>query len=163
MKRASEDGATPWERATASLDFTFDGFTDLLPVPGDGVNVIGCGNANGEHAIPTVTNGRIVEADMLLAASTAWTYTPCEQADNSCTPTGGTPSIHVFITHGFGHWLWLTDMTDPNLDYELTMSPGTSDTISKGSRHWATLALGETIAVRELYPTTSPVPPIFSP
>jgi hypothetical protein len=161
MRRAMEDAASSWQRAAPTLNFTFAGFTDRLPVPGDGHNVIAC--TGGAVANPAARDGTIIEADMFLGSG--GTYSPCEQADDSCTPLpgDGTLDIASLATHEFGHWLWLGDMTDHPVDRELTMSPGDNQSMGTRSRHWRTLALGDVLGVRTLYPCSCPLPTIYTP
>lgn len=160
MQRALADAASSWEQAAPTLDFTFAGFTNKLPVPDDGHNVIGCGTS---VANPKARDGSIIEADMFLGSGL--TYSPCEQADNSCTPLSGDGGLDMasIATHEFGHWLWLGDMTAHAVDRELTMSPGDNETMGTRSRHWRTLALGDVLGIRALYPCSCSLPTIYSP
>jgi hypothetical protein len=161
LRRASEDAGSTWERAAPILDFVFAGFTDRLAVPGDGHNVIAC---TGPSAAPVSAKDETVrETDMFLGHG--MTYEPCEQADDSCTPLGGDGGLDAasIMTHEFGHWLWLGDMNNHPVERELTMSPGDTKAMGERSRHWRTLALGDVLGIRALYPCSCPLPPIYTP
>jgi hypothetical protein len=175
VQKAIEDATVPWERAVPAVDFAFAGFTDRPPVPGDGYNVVGCTNASSGHAlVQGAGDGTIVEADMPLAAGSGWVYAPCEQRDGACSPAylpnpndpnGGCCGVAMnnVAVHEFGHWLWLTDMDDQTLDHDLTLHPSSPDQSTNTSRSRMTLALGDVLGVRALYPCSCPLPPIYDP
>jgi hypothetical protein len=153
--------------AAPTLRIEFAGFTSRVPTSGDGFTDIGFVNASTGHAIPWTQDGVIVEADMLLGAGGNWTWEPCEQRDNSCTPvcvmtasqTGCRHELQSVVTHEGLHFFWLGDMTEDETDRELTMSPR-----PPFNHRWrSTLALGDVLGLRALYPCSCPLPPIYSP
>lgn len=161
-----------WERAAPAVRFVYDGRTSMQATPDDGVSVIAFNGPTTEHTIPTgdKDGNYLTEFDMLYTPN-GWTWAPCEQADNSCTPTSGTQTgpassfprdLQSIATHAAGHALWLGDMEDYSLDRYLTMNPG-NWSYPAGSRYWSTLALGDVLGVRALYPCSCPLPPIYSP
>lgn len=161
-----------WQAAAPKLRFVFDGFTSRTPTPGDGHNDIGWAPGS-TYALPQGDENRaLVEADMWFAAGVGnWTWEPCEQRDGSCTgtrvPNGGTggccrAELQAAATHEAGHWLWLGDMNEEGeeeLDRELTMNPHPPFQ----DRWRSTLALGDVLGIRALYPCSCPLPPIHSP
>ena len=154
-------------RAAPALRFEFAGFTDRVPTPDDGHNDIGFFNASTAHALNDWQDTTMTEADMLLGAGGNWTWSPCEQRDGSCTPvcvrtssgTGCRSELQSAFTHEGLHWAGLGDMWDEETDRELSMSPR-----SPFYDRWrSTLALGDVLGLRALYPCSCPLPPIYSP
>jgi hypothetical protein len=159
-----------WERAAPALRFDYKGRTDKFAVQGDGASVISFNAPETERTWTTLdAAGDVVEFDVYFRPG-GWVWAPCEQRDGSCTsysapgPIAGTSStdLQAVATHAIGHVLRLDDMTDSNLDRELTMYPGDAEDL-QGSRHWTTLALAEVLAAREAYPTDAPLPAIYDP
>ena len=155
-------------RAAPTLRFEFAGFTDRLPTPGDGRNDIGFSNASSAHATPTSKGTTMTEADMILAAGPGkWTWSPCEQRDGACTPVcvrnstgaGCRVELQSLVTHEGLHWAGLDDMADEETDRELSASPSGS----LSDRFRSTLALGDVLGLRALYPCSCPLPPIYAP
>jgi hypothetical protein len=168
VKGAAERAFATIMNAAPTLRIEFAGFTDRIPALGDGFTDIGFVNANTAHAIPTVRDGVIVEADMLLAAAPGfWTWEPCEQRDNSCTPVcvktpdgrGCRNELQSAFTHEGIHWFWLGDLSNNETDQEMTMWPQPPF----HNRFRSTLALGDVLGLRALYPCSCPLPPIYSP
>lgn len=156
-----------WQAAAPKLRLIFDGFTSRAPTPGDGRNDVGFVPGH-TYAVPLNNGNAMTEADMFLTAAVGnWTWEPCEQRDDSCTSicvpngaqTGCRAELQSIVTHEAGHWLWLGDMNDQTHDTELTMNPSqpTRD------RFRSTLALGDVLGVRSLYPCSCPLPPIYDP
>jgi hypothetical protein len=159
-----------WERADPMLSFVYRGRTALQATSNDGMNVIAFNGPTIEHTVPVANGERITEFDMLFTPN-GWTWAPCHQADNSCTPVRGnttgpvtdTPlELQSIATHAVGHALWLGDMEDSRLDRDLTMYPDHTQH-PPGARHWSTLALGDVLGIRSLYPCSCPLPPIYDP
>lgn len=158
-----------WERAAPALRFVYEGRTSLSGAQGDGVNVISFNGPTAENTgVRTDAEGYIVEFDMLYGPN-GWTWAPCQQADGACSPhdTKDATGQHLgdlqsIATHAAGHALMLRDMTDVDLDRELTMYPNVGS-YPPGARQWSTLALGDVLGVRALYPCSCPLPPIYSP
>ncbi|HEX2039400.1 MAG TPA: hypothetical protein VHF47_06665 [Acidimicrobiales bacterium] len=157
-----------WQAAAPKLRFVFDGLTSRAPTPRDGHNDIGFVHASAAHAVIHNDGSVMVEADMLFGGGPgSWTWEPCENRDGSCTntnvpnSTGGCcrKELQAAVTHEAGHWLWLGDMTNDALDRELTMSPR----VPFNDRWRSTLALGDVLGVRALYPCSCPLPPIYAP
>ena len=155
-------------RAAPALRFEFAGFTDRLPTPDDGHNDIGFANASTAHALNDWQGTTMTEVDMLLAATGHWTWSPCEQRDGSCTKTcvRGDSRVAVcgaelqsIVTHEGLHWAGLGDMWDEETDRELSASPNGS----LSDRFRSTLALGDVLGLRALYPCSCPLPPIYAP
>lgn len=90
-----------------------------------------------------------------------------EQRDNFCTPVciktpdgnGCRKELQTVLAHEGTHWFWLGDMSDDQTDRELTMSPRPPFY----DRWRSTLALGDVLGLRALYPCSCPLPPIYSP
>lgn len=151
-----------WQRAAPALEFVYDGIASKPPTDADGVNTVGFGT--GVFTGTATDSGHITESDIYLGAS-PYVWHPCEQRDDSCTPAndGGELDLEAITTHEAGHLLWLRDMTDETLERELTMHPGTGAQLTSTDRFWNTLALGDVLGIRALYPCSCPLPPIYSP
>lgn len=161
-----------WERAAPALRFVYEGRTTVQATPNDGINVIAFNGPTPEHTVATGDRDsrHVAEFDMLYTSS-GWTWAPCQQADDSCTPTTGDTTgpvtstqrdLQSIATHAVGHALWLADMQNDTLDRNLTMYPDHTQH-PPGSRFWSTLALGDVLGVRALYPCSCPLPPIYDP
>ena len=164
ITRDIAEALATWQAAAPTLEFVFDGTTSNPPVAGDGVNTIGFSptniftNVKGEEGV-------IREADMFLGPSPYVSY-PCEQRDNSCTQlhnSGEGFDLQGIVTHEAGHFVGLGDMNDTALERELTMHPGSGSQTTSTDRFWVTLALGDVLGIRSLYPCSCPLPPIYSP
>ena len=173
IEGAMKAAAETWERAAPALRFVYLGRTTQPAVNRDGVSVIDFNGATAEHTWTALdSSGHVAEFDISFSPG-GWVWAPCRQADNSCTPYRETTyrgagastystDVQSVATHAFGHALWLVDMVDNDLDRELTMYPGDGEDL-QGSRHWSTLALGDVLGIRSLYPCSCPLPPIYEP
>lgn len=159
MEAAILEGFRIIEAAHLRLRFVYRGRTTRVPRPSDGFNDFTFGaKADVQHD----AEGYIREADVRSAAATTggdYTYTPCEQRDGGCTPTGGKPEVLDLMMHEQLHTLGLADLGGPDV-VELTMFPGG---FGGGSRAHVTLGLGDVLGLRAIYPTSAPMPPIYSP
>ena len=164
VTRAIAEAFATWQRAAPTLEFVFDGMASTPPTGGDGVNTVGFSPTDIRAGIAT-DNGRITEADMYLGTGN-YVWHPCEQRDDSCTQvrkSGEGHDLQAIATHEAGHWLGLQDMPDDQLERELTMHPGSGTQMKSTDRFWVTLALGDVLGIRSLYPCSCPLPPIYSP
>lgn len=160
-----------WQRAAPTLRFVYEGRTDKLAVQNDGVSVVSFNAPETARTWNTVdAEGNVTEFDIYFGRM-GWVWAPCEQRDGSCTPYSTdrdsvsgiyAVDLQAVATHEVGHALWLADMVDNDLDRELTMYPGDAEDL-QGSRHWTTLALGDVLGIRTLYPCSCPLPPIYDP
>ena len=150
-----------WERAAPTLRFVYRGRTDRLGTPRDGVNVVAF---DGDHSYAHVQPGG--EFDIHFNSGN-WAWQPCEQRDGACTPeknstaeAGSTkviPSeLQSTATHEVGHVLGLGHPPGDPAYAELTMTPNLK-------RSASTLALGDVLGIRALYPCDCPLPPIYDP
>jgi hypothetical protein len=184
-------GFATWQLATTSLRFVYDGTTASPPLNGDGQNVVGFGDLTsgshlGQATTRTGTNNDIVEADMLLATGRAqsssdgfgpvgWTWLPCGSAGRPCTDVPSCTQVTIVercdhdlqnaVTHEVGHWLWLGDLRTAQ-DTEMTMfgaigAPANQPFVTE--RHKVTLALGDVIGARALYPCACATPRVETP
>jgi hypothetical protein len=184
-------GFATWQTVVPSVRFVYDGTTLSPPISGDGQNVVGFGDVtSGSHLGQATTrpgpNGEILEADMLLAAGRAnagtdgfgpvgWTWLPCGTAGKPCTDVPACTNVTIIercdhdlqnaVTHEVGHWLFLGDLRSPQ-DTQMTMYGSIGATASERfvtERHKVTLALGDVIGARALYPCGCAIPKIEDP
>jgi hypothetical protein len=164
MTQAIAAAFATWQRAAPALEFVYDGMTSNPPLDADGINTIGLNPTTYIRTGTATSNGRITESDIYLGVG-PYGWHPCEQRDGSCTTLDNDDEGHdlqAVMTHEAGHLLWLQDMGDAGVDRELTMHPGTGEQITKTARFWNTLALGDVLGIRNLYPCSCPLPPIYS-
>jgi hypothetical protein len=161
MEAAIRAGTKIIEAANPRIRLDYQGRTppERVPRQFDGFNDFGF----GDRTIPVFDGeGYIREADIrptAMVAGSEWAYTPCEQRDDSCTPTGGKAEILGLLLHEEMHAVGLADLSGPETK-GLTMN---SDTEGGGDRHLVTLGLGDVLGLRHLYPTTAPMPTIYTP
>lgn len=165
-----------WEAANPRIMFSYQGQTSVPPIPNDGMNVIGW--APGPNiAFPRGDNaGRLVEFDIALAYG-LWDWHSCGGRDGSCTmvpwyePGGlgyfpnGFTDVQNLVTHEAGHALGLADLQLPR-DCLMTMNGGAQANATEQSppecdkqltnRSASTLALGDVLGLKFLYPWTCP-------
>ena len=164
ITRGIAEAFATWQQAAPTLEFVYGGIASKPPVAGDGSNTVGFSPTNIFANVDS--NGdRITEADIFLGAG-PYVWHPCEQRDNSCTQlrnSGEGFDLQAITTHEVGHWLGLVDMNDATSERELTMHPGSGTQTTSTDRFWVTLALGDVLGIRSLYPCSCPLPPIYSP
>ena len=161
---AVQTAAAVWEAADPVLDLVYEGTTDRSADVEDGVSVVGFGDGTEQDAVAYATvfrTGEDAEVDVLLMVEgIRYVAQPCEQADGSCVPVehdDAVVDLHSVLTHELGHLLGL-DHPDAAAD-DLTMSPEWVD----DERFPQTLALGDVLGVRALYPCDCPLPAVLSP
>ena len=161
--------AQTWMDANPRLHLIYDGVT--TDVPANGNNIIGWGTSRGigtaaAHHTPNQYGPIYTGFDIVIQSHTSWSWEPCDPAAGQpCTAErdGEASDFQAMVTHEWGHVLGLdhpcveqSDCDSPNDDEELTMKTG-------GTRIRRTLALGDILGVRELYPTDAPMPTIYRP
>lgn len=186
-------GFETWQRAVPSLRFVFQGFTQTPPLAGDGMNVVGFGDLGDREdlgfAQARAEGSVILEADMTLVLSTrdssgpavvvsGWSWAPCAQQDGSCSDTrlceAGLDALGVrrcyndlqnVVTHEIGHWLWLADIPSDDGSALTMYGSVNSGNVAQPvtERIKATLALGDIVGARTLYPCGCPLPAVFRP
>ena len=180
-----------WQSAVPSVQFVYEGTTAVPPISGDGQNVVGFGDVTsgshlGQATLRFGAHGEIVEADMLLAAGRArasadgfgpvgWTWLPCGPSNRPCTDLPACANVTIIercdhdlqnaVTHEVGHWLLLGDLRT-RADEQMTMFGSIGATDNEPfvtERHKVTLALGDMIGARALYPCQCGEPSIAEP
>lgn len=182
-----------WQRALPTVRFVFEGFTLIPPLPGDGINVIGFGDLDNREdlgfAQVQAEGNDIVEADMTLVLSTeqtsgaavllsGWGWAPCSQRDGACADTqlceSGLDAVGVrrcyndvqnVVTHEIGHWLWLADVGADDGSAMTMYGSVETGTVTEPvtERVKVTLALGDVVGARTLYPCGCALPAIVRP
>jgi hypothetical protein len=150
-----------WERAAPTLRFVYRGRTDRLAAPRDGTNVVAF---DGDHNYTWVSSSG--EFDIHFVPGN-WAWAPCEQRDGACTDDDdrtadgeamgvAPPELQSLATHEVGHAMGLDHPPADPAYAELTMKP-------TFKRSKSTLALGDVLGIRALYPCDCPLPPIYDP
>jgi len=160
--------AQTWMDANPRMRLIYDGVTTDQPANGN--NVIGWGRsatgtgysiASAHHTPgpfgPTYTGFHVIIQD-----TSGWSWDTCAPTNGDpCTAEGQNeaPDFQGMITHEWGHVLGLDHPCwDGRCDAdELTMRTGVPMRIRQ------TLALGDILGLRELYPTDAPMPVIYRP
>ena len=162
METAIRAGTRIIEAANPRIRFEYQGRTppERVPQQIDGFNDFQWGD-RATNVFDSA--GYIIEADIRPTAgfgAGSWAYTPCEQRDDACGPSGGKKGeIMVLAVHESMHVLGLADLPPNPETAELTMNSVTK----ADDRHHVTLGLGDVLGLRALYPTSAPMPPIFAP
>ena len=153
--------AQTWMNANPKIRLVYDGTTPDLPANGN--NVIGWGNgigANVASASHTPSEGTYTGFHVIFE-STKWSWDPCDpDAGQPCTDQPNKAGdFQGVVTHEWGHVLALDHPCQAGCaeeDVEQTMDPFLG-------RPAQTLALGDILGVRHLYPTDAPMPTIHRP
>lgn len=173
---AAAGAAAAWEAAQPQIDFVYDGPTDRRPHREDDVSVIGFGDDDPDAGIASALvhgTGDDAEVDVLLERKgTLYVHSPCEQVDGSCVvdedygalldalPVDDEDEVvelQGVLVHELGHLLGLGHPRAPG--ETLTMSSNWAN----DERFPQTLALGDVLGVRALYPCECPTPVVLSP
>lgn len=162
---AVQEAAAVWEAADPVLDFVYEGTTDLPADEQDGVSVVGFGGGEPDAVAyaSILGTGDDAEVDVVLESEgTHYVVQRCEQADGACVLEAHeheeeVVDLHSVLTHELGHLLGL-DHPEAEGD-ELTMS---SEWLND-ERFPQTLALGDVLGVRALYPCDCPLPEVLVP
>ena len=160
METAFLEAARIVEAANPRVKYVYLGRTTRVPRSLDGFNDFAFGD---RATIQHDSTGHIREADISapqFVTAGEWAYTPCEQRNGGCGNSGsGKGEILTRIVHEMVHPLGLADLFGDETT-ELTMD---SEPDEPGVREKATLGLGDVLGIRALYPTSAPMPPIYSP
>lgn len=166
---AAQAATAVWERANPRLRFRYLGLTNALAGVPDGVNVIGFGPVSYPFALaeapifPTADGDPpgIYDADIIFNASVPWDWRECRQADNACTPVdddripenpfvrGQVADFQSVMTHELGHWL---SLAHPDEQGAAQATRQTMSAVNPPGRSGQTLALGDILGVRAMYP-----------
>jgi hypothetical protein len=166
MIAETQSAAKAWMDADPSVRLVYDGTT--TEAPGSGNNVIGFGVPPGHpDALADTEHTPIQDTgpdypytgfDIVISKTAAFTFSDgCDPANSQpCTDDSGLDNYQGIITHEFGHVLGLAHPTAQQDEQETMFGPPTW-------RHCITLALGDVLGVRRLYPTDAPMPTLYGP
>ena len=160
--------AKTWMDANPRIKLIYDGVT--TDAPANGNNVIGWGTSpTGQgystasaHHTPGPFGPTYTGFHVIIEQTSGWSWNPCDpEAGQPCTAEGPNDAADFqgMVTHEWGHVLGLAHpCSDLRCDAEeLTMRTGVPMRIRQ------TLALGDILGLRELYPTDTAMPVIYRP
>jgi len=156
-----------WMDANPRIRLVHEGVT--ADEPANGNNVIGWGTSPGgtayssasAHHAPSEFGPTYTGFHVVIERHTGWSWDPCDPENGP--PCADDPNasgdFQGMITHELGHVLGLNHACwegrcNPE---ELTMS------VQFAERSRQTLALGDILGLRALYPTDAPMPTIYRP
>lgn len=161
-----------WEDWNPSLRFEYQGTTTALPGPPgirDGLNVIGFMTGGPAATVCCTNQEHVTEFDIMLGPQ-PWTWTPCDQANDSCTPVCRQPpspltsaecssqniDLQSIVVHELGHAIGLADLEEREYCH-LTMWGGiTQGCDVQNNRMAITLGRGDVLGAKALYPWECP-------
>jgi len=158
--------AQTWMDANPRLRLIYDGVTTEEPANGN--NVIGWGyhpqntgtGLASAHHTPGPFGPTYTGFHVIIQNNTGWSWDPCDpEAGDPCADDPNKAfDFQGMVTHEWGHVLGLEHTCRDGRcnPEELTMSVHCR-------RSCQTLALGDILGVRELYPTDTPMPTIYRP
>lgn len=159
--------AAAWERANPNVRLDYGGLTTEPPNPHECNNVIAflTAGAGLTQSCPDAERRYFVGFTMTLPPNFTWR--PCGNGAERCEPYESDVSstdLQQVVTHEWGHVLGLGHPPDPEKHDQLTMWGSTGNSQCTANCRWSsTLALGDVLGVRHLYPTSAPMPGIEVP
>ncbi len=170
VEKAILAAVAAWQGADPQVNLVYEGRTSNIPGGFNGV--VGFATANGGSGITDgpspsctgCTNPYYTSFDVRLESGATWAWNPCDAAQGqACTSVGSAWDVEAVATHEIGHVLGMGHSPHPDADYELTMSGYSYAGYTGTERYLDTLGLGDVVGVRHLYPTSAPIPTIYTP
>ena len=169
--------AQTWMNANPKIRLVYDGTTPDLPANGN--NVIGWGKTIGNPgavaaASHTPYEGTYTGFDVIFESANQWSWDPCDpDAGQPCTDQPNKAiDFQGTATHEWGHVLGLDHSCSGSAECEqlddscsaACQQDDVEQTMYGGvGRPAQTLAFGDILGVRHLYPTDAPMPTIHRP
>jgi hypothetical protein len=159
--------AQAWMAADPAVQLVYDGTTTNQPALND---VVGFGPEPSSAQLSKPDQNNHYTGFSITISVGNWDWRPCDPVNGRpCSTYSGADDLQNVVSHEWGHVLGLGHPANANnADTELTMYGGFPQACNGGSswqgcRAFDTLGLGDVRGERALYPTSAPIPTLYSP